>query len=142
MAVNQFRVITLEGLEVFREDARFDTPPKWTAQNCTIVKIEPAEDGTSCKVIGLKKGKTTLTITDENNATTPPLVFEIEIVPSPVATFGATIEPPTSIEEEEKPDSLNPFLGPRIDGNEAVPVVNPGVTLITPDVVRSAKHVE
>ena len=95
---NQFTTIHLHGLDALNVEGHFTSPPQWTLQDDTIARMTPTADGLACRVEAaspVKLGTTTLTVTDADDATVPPLLFNITIGAEPITHLGATVDPPT-----------------------------------------------
>lgn len=95
---NQFTTIHLEGLDAAQQAGMFQSPPKWVSSDNTIVQITPTDDGLSCRIEGatpVQLGSATVTVTDADDSTVPPLVFNVTIGAESITHLGATIDPPT-----------------------------------------------
>lgn len=95
---NQLTTIHLSGLDNANVAGQFKSPPVWTVADPTIAAITPSADGTSCVVASMTPpvlGSTTVTVTDADDTTVAPLVFNVTIGAEQITHLGATIDPPT-----------------------------------------------
>ncbi len=95
---NQFTTIHLQGLDAANQAGQFVNPPTWSVDHPEIVLITPSPDGLTCRVEGatpLQLGNAVVTATDADDATIPPLTFNVTIGGEAITHLGATIDPPT-----------------------------------------------
>ncbi len=94
---NQECDITLQGLDAAGLVGQFVKPPVWTCDTPAVVKITPTANGAGCHVeaaIPATLGSAVVTVTDADDTTVAPLVFNVTVAAEAISHLGATISPP------------------------------------------------
>lgn len=99
----QYTTIHLDGLDPLHEKGSFQSAPKWSCSDSTILKITPDEDGCCCRIEAARPvlfGTATVSVTDRDDSSVPPVIFNITVTKDPITNLGVTIDPATDLGQQ------------------------------------------